>query len=440
MGLLALTPLVRGSTPRWALAGAAWLALVGLSALILRRIQEGRPPLPGNPLQWPLLALIGVALTSTLFSVLPGASSWALVRLGLYSAVFYLTLETAMERRRIRWLLWLVMGTASLLCLVGLVKYLGGPVPVFWAYSVPDQAGFLTATFLNHNHLAGYLEMTFCLGLGLLACGAAPARPVWIVLLVLILSALVLTMSRGAYLSLFPALLLMGLLRGRKGKVGRLKVLAAGLVLVLVVILVALGSTPAVERVQSLEDPGEPSWTSRVMVWKGTLGLIGDHPWLGTGPGTFPWSFPAHRPPGLSLRFRETHNDYLQAVSEMGLWVLIPLLWGVVLLYREGLSAYFRTTSRLLSGLALGGMCALTSILVHSGGDFNLQITSNGIYFSFIAGLIIAARKVHLLGNRHQEEQKTENGTPFTLVDSHGETIYQAQDEVPDGPDRRGDG
>ena len=233
-------------------------------------------------------------------------------------------------------LLWLAMGTASFLCLLGLIKYLGGPVPVFWAYSVPDQAGFLTSTFLNHNHLAGYLEMTFCLGMGLLACGADPVRPVWIGLLILILVSFVLTMSRGGYLSLSLALLLMGLLWARKWKVGRIKFLVAGLVLVLVVIPVVLGSTPAVERVMSLEDLREPSWMSRVMVWKGTLRLIGDHPWLGTGPGTFPWSFPAYRSPGLSVRFMETHNDYLQAVSELGLWILIPLIWGVALLFREG--------------------------------------------------------------------------------------------------------
>ena len=431
--LLVLTPLARGSTPRWALAGAAWLALAGLSALVLRRIYDRRPPLPENPLQWPLLALLAVALTSALFSILPSASFWALIRLGLYIGVFYLTLETARDRHRIRWLVWLVMGVASFLCLLGLIKYLGGPVPVFWAYSVPDQAGFLTSTFLNHNHLAGYLEMVFCLGLGLLACGAAPVRPLWIGLLILIMMTFVLTMSRGAYISLSLALLLMGLLWARKWKVGRTKIMAVGLVLVVVVVAVFLSSDPAAERIQSLENLNEPSWMSRVMVWKGTLRLIGDHPWLGTGPGTFPWSFPAYRPPGLSLRFLETHNDYLQAVSEQGLWVMIPLIWGLVILFREGLVVYFRTTSRLFSGLALGGTCALAAILVHSGGDFNLQITSNGVLFSFVAGLVVAARRFHQESGLRREALKAENEIPFVLLDASGEKVFHDEEQEPEG-------
>jgi O-antigen ligase len=227
----------------------------------------------------------------------------------------------------------------------------------------------------------------------------------------------------------------MGLLWFRKWKAGRVRVLAAGLILVLVVVAVVLGSSPAAERVQSLENLNEPSWMSRVMVWKGTLGLIGDHPWLGTGPGTFPWSFPAYRPPGLSLRFLETHNDYLQAVSELGLWVLIPLIWGAVLLFREGLSVYFKTTSRLVSGLALGGICALASILVHSGGDFNLQITSNGIFFSFVAGLVMAAQRLHLENHERLEARQKENGAPLTLVDSSGETVYHHQGDASGRPD-----
>jgi len=116
--------------------------------------------------------------------------------------------------------------------------------------------------------------------------------------------------------------------------------------------------------------------------------LIEENPVLGTGLGTFPWSFPTVRPVGLQYRYQEAHNDYVQIITEMGLAVLIPIAWGLILLFRHGLKSFKKTESRFHAGVTLGALGGIVAILIHSLIDFNIQITANGILFSVLVGLV----------------------------------------------------
>ena len=65
----------------------------------------------------------------------------------------------------------------------------------------------------------------------------------------------------------------------------------------------------------------------------------------------------------------------------------IPLAWGIfVILYRTFRHIRYARSGRTTS-LSLGAICGIVAILVHSIVDFNIQITSNGILFSLLAGL-----------------------------------------------------
>jgi O-antigen ligase len=90
----------------------------------------------------------------------------------------------------------------------------------------------------------------------------------------------------------------------------------------------------------------------------------------------------------LGWRFREAHNDYLQIVTELGLPVLIPIFWGISLVFRMGFQKLDGKTGQFHSGVALGSLGGITAILVHSMTDFNIQITSNGVLFSTLIGLV----------------------------------------------------
>ena len=128
-----------------------------------------------------------------------------------------------------------------------------------------------------------------------------------------------------------------------------------------------------------------------MVVWEGSLQLIRESPLQGTGLGTFPWSFTPVQPAGLDNLWLETHNDYIQIVTEIGLLGLIPIMWGLILLFRTGLRTYFGTESRFRAGVTLGALTGIVAILINSLVGFNIQITSNGILFSVLIGLVMGS-------------------------------------------------
>lgn len=391
IALLIFTPLARGATPRWAFCLSAFLVLLSISAMLLKRLWAGQRLLPRSPLDLPVALWLVLAFASVFTSIYQTATIWALVRLCLYAGVFYLVFESTQDRKRTRRWILTVLAMSAALALIGLFKYFGGPVPSFWVYEVSSQDQFVTGTFLNHNHLAGYLEMALALGLGLLLNRSVADRWLLSWCLILVLFTLILTMSRGGWLGASVALVFMLILIFRKKKVAAFKIRLAGGALVLAVIVIVLGFTPVFERAMTVEDPQEPSLLGRLSVWSGTLELIRENPGQGTGLGTFPWSFTQVRPVGLHLRYREAHNDYLQLVSEMGLPVMIPIIWGLILVFKRGMKRFKRTVSRFTAGTSVGALGGLTAILIHSLTDFNIQITSNGILFSALVGLAMGA-------------------------------------------------
>ncbi len=394
-GLLVFAPLASGATSRWAFCISVWLGTLAISAMLMKRLWQHQSLLPRTPLSFPLAVLLLLAFASLFTSIYPAASGWALVRLALYASTFYLTLDIMASRKETEQLLLLIFCLGAFLASFGFVKYAGGPVPSFWVNSGTGIESQLTATFYNHNHLAGYLEIVFSLGLGLLLLDRPIFHPLlWSFLLLLILSALFFSMSRGGWIAVLVASGLMLTIAALKRGLRPQKAAVIVSAFVLIAGFSFLGSNAMIDRLESLKNLDEPNIAAiRIPVWAGCLRLIGAHPWLGTGLGTFPWSFPAVRPAGLGWRFREAHNDYLQIVTELGLPVLLPLLWGLCLLFRSAFQNLHEDQSgKFRIGVTLGALGGIAAILVHSLFDFNIQITSNGVLFSVLVGMIPGQR------------------------------------------------
>jgi O-antigen ligase len=206
----------------------------------------------------------------------------------------------------------------------------------------------------------------------------------------LLLTALVLTLSRGGWLSALLGLAFMGfaLLTSQYfERKGFLITLIAGFI---AVAFIVLASTPVVERVLTMtERDTETNLQARIIGWKGTIVMIKDHPLIGTGPGTYATIFTQYQPPGTFKRRRMAHNDYLHFVSETGLLLIPIIIWLIIALYKKGLKK-FQNPSRLVRGITLGALAGITAILFHSIADFNLHIPANAILFTILAALIVA--------------------------------------------------
>jgi hypothetical protein len=66
----------------------------------------------------------------------------------------------------------------------------------------------------------------------------------------------------------------------------------------------------------------------RIATWRATLRMIADHPWFGTGQGTFSWAYPAYRQPDISMwgTWDRAHNTLLR-LQPIWAYQLRPLWW-----------------------------------------------------------------------------------------------------------------
>ena len=390
--LLIFTPLARGSVQGWAITIIHMVTLTALSAFLLNKSLTWDWKWIKTPLDKPILCLLVLCLLSSVFSLHHRTSIWSTILLLNYLTIFYLTIHLVRTRSQIRQLIYLIIGVATFLSVFGLFKKFGANPFPWWDYGdLKYSPDFLSATYGNHNHLAGYLEMAIPLILGLFLTGYKGGKLfLMIYLTFMLLTALVLSLSRGGWigsllgLSLMAFALLTSRYFKRKGFI--LAAIGGSLALVLIVLV----STPVVERVRTMfEKEEEASFHSRMVAWGGVVEMIGDYPLLGTGPGTFPAIFTQYQPPGLSSHFTMAHNDYLHFTSEVGLPLIAIFAWMIIALYRKGFKK-LKNPSRLIRGTTLGAMSGITAILFHSISDFNLHIPANALLFTVLVAIVVA--------------------------------------------------
>jgi len=142
---------------------------------------------------------------------------------------------------------------------------------------------------------------------------------------------------------------------------------------------------------QDVRSPGETflereqvlTLSGRLPVWRATLRMVGDHPVLGVGLGTFEVGFLRYRPPS-DLNWAHAHNDWLQALVEGGPLLaasMALLLWLVLRPRRAG--PRFGGPGFLLH---TGIQAAVLAIALHSFTDFCLRIPAHAVLLACLVG------------------------------------------------------
>lgn len=289
-----------------------------------------------------------------------------------------------------------------------------------WGLEVPGIAGRLRGTFVNPNHLATYLSIALVL---LFAWGLwAVRRARWeesaerrlllvappAVLGLTVLCGLAFTGSRGGLAGGVTALLAMGTLPGfardrfaRDRQTGRTsgwsRLLVVPVVAILALGVVGLvGFEEAYSRfaTTSLYEVG---WGARTQVYRATLDLWRDFPWLGTGAGSFRDAFPRVQPAQVPGTWTHAHSDPLELLATGGLLALALAVVGLAaLLIRltRGLRLGVRSEDR---ATALAGLGIVVALLVHEAVDYGLTMPANAFTVVMILG---AAANVPLRRSR----------------------------------------
>ena len=117
--------------------------------------------------------------------------------------------------------------------------------------------------------------------------------------------------------------------------------------------------------------------------------MIADHPWFGTGLGTFVWSFPAYRSDVSMWGVWEfAHSTSLELAADLGLPLtgLIGLAWLVVLVVLiRGVRT--RRNDRIVPA---GALAVVILSLAHSSIDFSLQNPGYAIVVFALVGAGLA--------------------------------------------------
>jgi hypothetical protein len=342
-------------------------------------------------LDWSVLGLTVVALLSALqadFRV-EAFREWRLVI--IEPALLYLMLRAFPDTEKghppsFMPLLDAFLAGATVVALLGLLNYARGNV-VAAEFGLPR----IRSVFGSPNNDALFLERA----LPLLMAGAALGRGhgvrrlAYLLAIIPVGMALLLTQSRGALLLGLPAMvIIMALLAG-----GRWRWLGIALLVITVLGFLALFSGLAQEalagtRLASALDLQRGTGFFRLNLWQSALIMWRDHPWLGVGPDNFLYAYrsfyilpAAWQEPNLS----HPHNIVLDFATRLGgLGVLIG--GGMIL----GYVAQIKRALRHDRALAVGCAGLLAAMLGHGLVDHSFFLIELAYPFMLTAGLLSA--------------------------------------------------
>lgn len=374
-----------GKAPREALLLVLAPLALGLSA----REARSRPPTL-------FLCLVGVVLLGGALATLwaPAAQLWptardlaGLVALGMLAVAASWTPPAPDD---VGLDAWIERGVLLALAPMGAI----GLAQAWWGWTGLAQAQPPAATFVNRNDAAHALVALIPLALPQLVAGRR-AGVRWLAGAAggLGVAFLIATRSRGGWLGalvgwgLGSALWLASRRRAREGS--RRPAAPAPIALFFALGLIALvvpvhgleRPLPSVAgTIGTLGRPTEGSGGVRLALWRNTLAMLEDQPWLGVGPGRFAVEYPRYQAarsetPGFGTERQpeSSENDPLEFAAELGL----PATAALLVLLLGGVVRSFRQCSR--ADLTLDGArsaaraAALGGVLVHSLFSFPLH-------------------------------------------------------------------
>ena len=340
-------------------------------------------------------------------SALPRFLSWSVcsqaaeedfMKLTAYGTIFFLLFKTIRTRRQRKRLLYTILSIGFLETLYGLIQFVSGNHSIY----TRQVSSWVYGTFVNKNHFAAYMEMVILLVFGLLVArfkAAAndietPPEEKYIkafffaFVLVMMVSAHLLSGSRGGFISLGAGMLcflLLLSLRGLSGKKLSIVMLVFMLTLGTVIVFQAEKILPRLETLT--QERVDASVAVRQKLWQDAVHIFQDYPVVGSGSGTFSHLFRRYRSFRSTFIYEYAENDYLQLLAESGI-VGVGLLFAAALLFfARALSSWKHQRSRWNLAVTSGGLCAMLSLLLHALVDFPFHIPANTLLFVVIAAL-----------------------------------------------------
>jgi O-antigen ligase len=376
---------------------AAWLAKM----IAAREIKTVHPPLLLPLLIFLGAILLSLAVTLSLQYSLKEVLKWLEV-LGIY--LFVVNVFGKQEAKAII-LLILLAGISQ--ALLGIYQFFGRVGPE--GFLLFDRFMRAYGTFEQPNPYGGYLglvlPLAYSLSLGARGRGEGIRDKGSISLvtlsatgLVLMLAAMLMTWSRGAWLGFIAAFVVMNVVRSQRAAalftlalvllgfvivMGGLQLLPEAIIQRFLDFLPFLGGVD-LSRVEIT--PANFAVIERLAHWQAGCDMFSEHPWLGVGIGNYEPVYPAYALPRWDEPLGHAHNYYLNIAAEAGLVGLSAYLILWVAVFWQAWRAV-RRTSGYWQGVAVGILGILTHLAVHNFFD-NLYVHGMYVHIAILLGLL----------------------------------------------------
>ncbi len=305
--------------------------------------------------------------------------------------IFIVMVNVIRTRARLMGMIWLSLSIGVVLSYLAIGMYSRGEMNVE-GYRVSVQIGGM---FQNPNEMSLHLIMMIPLAITLgLATKSALMKFVYLATTIFLLSANMVTFSRGGFLGLLGAAAVMVWKLGRKNRIG---VTAFSIVFGTVITLLAPGNYGL--RVLSIFIPGLDSVGSssqRSELLERSIIVSLRNPW-GIGIGNFSI---------VGIHNLVSHNAFTQVSAELGVLGLIAYLIFIISPFRK-LSAIERTQfekdeTDWFFYLAIGLQASIVAYLI---GSFFASVAYNWFIYYLIA-YAVAFRRIYQIEKQLSEEVK----------------------------------
>ncbi len=403
---------------------AMLLALLWATKLVLARSVSWKR----SPMHWPVVAFTLYALIRYFTSTFEYPARLELFQVMLCAFIYFAAANNFYHKRDRMILLNVLVILAILESGYALWQFYTHAEKVLHIVRPEIYQNRGSGTFICPNHLAGFLGIVLGLVLAYIAIRRGRGRSVerstllkvyLIYAAVVFMGGMLATLSRAGWISTMIGVMVV-LLWGDWRQRAMWPRIAVAVVAVVTLIVVAarvekvreyITYTFSPQRAQPHSSLRDTSLGGRTLLWKATASVIGDHPVVGTGPGSWQWYNLKYRDPSLQRRPVYAHNEFLNLTSDYG---LIGLLLGLGVIgcfyWQAGLLTKAQTPSD-QRAFAVGSLIATTVILFHCWFDFDLHILANALLLATLMGCTAAMDDPKKRFGRAQMKPATRYGT-----------------------------
>lgn len=354
---------------------------VAIAALVVKKLVEKKLPHTALNLPLAVFALMGgiSVIGSDNFNTSLHNYIGKLIQGVLF---FFAVFEGINTRKKVRNLLFIMLASAFLVSIDGITQFFTHK-DFIRGRNMPFRQR-INAPFYTPNDLGAFLVPVLLVALSLLFTRFRNIAARFAIRLapLALFAALVLTFSRGAWLSFMMGLIFMltiSLLLKRRD------VIPLALLLILILIMsVPLRNDIPLANIFDLTDTGS---VDRKGLWTIALNMIKARPVFGHGIGTFMHNFKKYDTVGYTHSVSYAHNCYLQMAAELGLAGIVSFLWMLLVLFLRCLRNIF-ADSKNIDFIFLGIISGLAAYLIHSSVETNFYSVDLGMLFWLLVGLV----------------------------------------------------